>query len=250
MKVLVIDIGGNNVKMLATGHKQPLKFPSGRTLTPEKMVAGVKKLTANWGYDVISIGVPGPVLFGQMILDPRNLGPGWMGFDFSAAFGAPVKLVNDAAMQALGSYRGGKMLFLGLGTGLGTALVIDGVADSREIAHLPYRKRTLEDYVGVHGMKRLGKKKWRKEVDKIVAEFVRRIHVDDVVLGGGQVKNLKKLPPGCRAGSNANAFIGGFKLWEEARGTTAKPKLLKLHPRRQEGMSQTKSVRRRAGANR
>lgn len=236
MKVLVIDIGGNNVKMLASGHKQPLKFPSGRTLTPEKMVAGVKKLTANWDYDAISIGVPGPVLFERMILDPRNLGRGWMGFDFSAAFGAPVKLVNDAAMQALGSYRGGKMLFLGLGTGLGTALVVNGVADSREIAHIPYRKGTLEDYVGVHGMKRLGKKKWRKEVDKIVAEFVRRIHVDDVVLGGGQVKNLKKLPNGCRAGSNANAFIGGFRLWEESpSATAAKPRLLQLQPRRQEG---------------
>lgn len=174
-----------------------------------------------------------------------------MGFDFSAAFGAPAKLVNDAAMQALGSYRGGKMLFLGLGTGLGTALVIDGVADSREIAHIPYRKGTLEDYVGVHGMKRLGKKKWRKEVDRIVAEFVNRIHVDDVVLGGGQVKKLKNLPEGCRAGSNANAFIGGFRLWEESPGATgAKPKLLKLHPRRHEGISQTKSVRRRAGANR
>jgi predicted NBD/HSP70 family sugar kinase len=231
MKVLVIDIGGSNVKMLATGHKQPLKFPSGRTLTPEKMVARIKKLTANWVYDVISIGVPGPVLFGQIILDPRNLGPGWMGFDFSAAFGVPVKLVNDAAMQALGSYRGGKMLFLGLGTGLGTALVMNGVADSREIAQLPYRKGILEDYIGVHGMKRLGKKKWRKEVEKIVAEFVHRIHVDDVVLGGGQVKKLKTLPEGCRQGSNANAFIGGFKLWEEsASATGSKPKVLKLQP--------------------
>jgi polyphosphate glucokinase len=216
MKVLVIDVGGNNVKVLASGHKQPVKFPSGRSLTPEKMVAEVKKIAANWQYDVISIGLPGPLLFGQMISDPRNLGPGWVGFDFSEAFRTPVKLANDAAMQALGSYRGGKMLFLGLGTGLGTAIVIDGVAESRELSHTPYKKGTLEDYIGARGMKRLGKKKWRKEVDKIVSEFVRRIHVDEVVLGGGQVKKLKKLPEGCREGSNANAFIGGFRLWKES----------------------------------
>lgn len=246
MKVLVIDIGGNNVKMLASGHKQPVKFPSGRSLTPEKMVAGVKKLVANWRYDVVSIGVPGPVLLGQLILDPQNLGPGWVGFDFSAAFGAPVKLVNDAAMQALGSYRGKKMLFLGLGTGLGTAMVIDSVAESRELARYPYRKGTLGDYVGARGMKRLGKKKWRKEVDRIVAEFVRRIHADDIVLGGGQVKKLKKLPKGCRAGSNANAFIGGFKLWEESpAAATGKPRLLTLQPRKQQSRGETRPVRRR-----
>ena len=234
MKVLVIDIGGNNVKMLASGRKQPVKFPSGPSLTPEKMVAEVKKLTANWQYDVISIGVPGPLLFGQLILDPRNLGPGWVGFDFSAAFRAPVKLVNDAALQALGSYRGGKMLFLGLGTGLGTAVVIDGESESRELAHAAYKKGTLEDYVGARGMKRLGKNKWRKEVDSMVTEFVRKIHFDDVVLGGGQVKNLKKLPERCREGSNANAFIGGFRLWEEV-SAEKKPgaKVRKLRSRKQ-----------------
>jgi len=235
MKVLVIDVGGNNVKMLASGQKQPLKFPSGRTLTPEKMVADVKMLTANWQYDVISLGVPGAVLLGHLIANPRNLGPGWVGFDFSAAFGVPVKLVNDAALQALGSYRKGLMLFLGLGTGLGTALVVDGVAESRELSHFPYRKGTLEDYVGARGLRRFGKKKWRKEVDKIVAELVRRIHVDDVVLGGGQVKKLKNLPRGCREGSNANAFIGGFRLWKEA-STEKKPraKVLKLVSRKQQ----------------
>lgn len=234
MKVLVIDIGGNNVKMLASGHNQRVKFPSGRSLTPEKMVAGVKKFAANWHYDAISLGVPGPILLGQLILDPVNLGPGWVGFDFSVAFGVPVKLVNDAALQALGSYRGGKMLFLGLGTGLGTALVIDGVAESRELGRAPYKKGTLEDYVGSRAMKRLGKKKWRKHVDKIVTEFVRRIHVDDVVLGGGQVKELKKLPERCRKGSNANAFIGGFRLWEEA-SAERKPraKAMKLLSREQ-----------------
>src|SRR5215470_13973936 len=153
MKVLVIDVGGTNIKILASGHKQARKVPSGPDMTPDKMVAHVQKLAADWDYDAASIGLPGPVLFGQLILDPRNLGPGWVGFDFSAAFGVPVKLVNDAAMQALGSYKGGKMLFFGLGTGLGTALVMHGVAESREIAHLPYKKRTYEDYVGIHGRK-------------------------------------------------------------------------------------------------
>jgi polyphosphate glucokinase len=234
MKVLVIDVGGTNVKILASGHKEPVKFPSGPDMTPAKMVARVKKLAANWQYDTISIGVPGPVLLGQIILDPRNLGPGWVGFDFSAAFGVPVKLVNDAAMQALGSYKGGKMLFFGLGTGLGTALVINGVAESREIAHLPYKKRTYEDYVGVHGLRRLGRKEWRKNVEEIISGFINRIHVDDVVLGGGNVRKLKKLPKGVRAGDNANAFVGGFRLWEEASAErTPTPGVLKVLPRRQ-----------------
>jgi len=224
MKILVIDIGGNNVKMLASGHTEPRKFPSGPKMTPARMVAGVKKLAADWEYEAVSIGIPGPVLLGQLILDPPNLGQGWVDFDFSAAFGVPVKLINDAAMQALGSYKGGKMLFFGLGTGLGTAMVINGVAESREVAHLRYKKgKTLEDYVGVHARERLSKKKWRKNVDKIVSFFVQRIHADDVVLGGGEVKNLKKLPERCRAGDNANAFLGGFRLWEEASGEK-KPK--------------------------
>lgn len=235
MKVLVIDVGGTNIKILASGHAQPRRFPSGARMTPEKMVAGVKKLARDWEYEAVSIGVPGPVLLGQLILDPRNLGPGWVGFDFNAAFGVPVKLVNDAAMQALGSYKGGKMLFFGLGTGLGTALVINGVAESREIAHLPYKDKTYEDYVGAHGLKRLGKKKWSRHVEEIVDSFLTRIHADDVVLGGGNVRKLKKLPKGCRAGDNTNAFFGGFRLWEEAsseRRITAK--VLKLLPRRQE----------------
>src|SRR5215831_2813473 len=221
MKVLVIDIGGTNVKVLATGHDQPTKFPSGPRMTPARMVAQIKRLAANWDYDVISIGVPGPVLFGQLIANPRNLGPGWVGFDFNAAFDMPVKLVNDAAMQALGSYRGGKMIFFGLGTGLGTALVIDGVAESREIAHFPYKRGTYEDYIGARALKRLGKKKWRKHVDEIITNFMTKVHADDVVLGGGNVKKLKKLPKGCRAGQNANAFLGGFKLWEETDGAPA-----------------------------
>lgn len=233
MKVLVIDIGGNNVKILATGHKQRLKFPSGPSLTPSKMVAGVKKLTANWEYEVISIGVPGPVLLGELIVDPRNLGPGWVDFDFSAAFGVPVRLVNDAAMQALGSYRGGKMLFFGLGTGLGTALVINGVAESREIGQLPFKNGILEDYVGRQGLKKWGKKKWLKNVDDVVTTVLSKVHADDVVLGGGNVKELKKLPEGCRAGHNDNAFIGGFRLWEQpSDATAAPPKVVELHPRR------------------
>jgi len=217
MKLLVIDVGGSNVKMLASGQTAPTKFPSGPELTPENMVAGVKKLAAGWQYDAISIGLPGPVLLGQLILDPPNLGPGWVGFDFGRAFGVPVKIINDAAMQALGSYKGGRMLFFGLGTGLGTAMVINGVAESREVAHIRYKNgRTLEEYVGVHARRRLGKKKWRKHVDKIVSFFVDRVHADDVVLGGGEVKNLKKLPKNCRVGNNANAFVGGFRLWEQA----------------------------------
>jgi polyphosphate glucokinase len=235
MKVLVIDVGGTNVKILASGQKQPLKFPSGRELTPDKMVVGVKRLTANWLYDAVSIGVPGPFLLGQLIADPQNLGPGWVNYDFNAAFGVPVKVVNDAAMQALGSYRGGKLLFFGLGTGLGAAMVINGVAESRELARLPYKRKNYEYYVGVKAMRRLGKKAWRKNVEKIVGSFVAKIHADDVVLGGGNVKKLKKLPKGCRAGSNANAFLGGFRLWEETSGVKSPtPRPLELLPRRQQ----------------
>lgn len=253
MKILVIDVGGSNVKILASGQTEPRKFPSGPEMTPVQMVAGVKKLAADWEYDAISIGIPGPVLVGQLIFDPPNLAPGWVGFDFGRAFGVPVKIINDAAMQALGSYKGGKMLFFGLGTGLGTAMVINGVAESRELAHLRYTKnRTLEDYVGRRAQKRLGKKKWRKHVDKIVSTFVERVHADDVVLGGGEVKNLKKLPKHCRAGDNANAFIGGFRLWEGVPDH-ARPgaKVLKITPRghqKSHEKSTPKSSKRKAAA--
>lgn len=247
MKVLVIDIGGTNVKMLASGQGQRTRFPSGPRLTPAQMVARVKKLAANWQYDAISLGVPGPVLLGQLIANPRNLGPGWVGFDFSAAFGVPVKLVNDAAMQALGSYRGGKLIFVGLGTGLGTAMVIDGKAESREIAHFPYKRGTYEDYVGARAMKRLGKKRWRKHVDEIITNFVTKVHADDVVVGGGNAKKLKKLPKGCRAGDNANAFLGGFRLWEEESGAKgASAKVLKMVSKRQRSSGAMKSTRVRA----
>jgi len=216
MNVLVVDVGGTHVKILATGQDEPRRFPSGPSLTAEQMVAAVKDLAGEWTYDVVSIGYPGPVLQGRPVAEPRNLGPGWVGFDYQAAFGRPVTLVNDAAMQALGSYQGGKMLFLGLGTGLGSTLVVDGIVEPMELGHLPYRKSTYEDYVGIRGLEQRGKKKWRLYVADVVARLTAALEPDDVVLGGGNIKKLKQLPPGCRAGDNANAFRGGFRLWEKA----------------------------------
>ncbi|MFH7244922.1 MAG: ROK family protein [Spirulina sp.] len=214
MNVLVIDVGGSNVKILATGQDASRKFPSGTSLTPQLMVAGVKELAADWPYDVITLGYPGVVHQGQIVQEPRNLAAGWVGFNFEVAFGKPVRLLNDAAMQALGGYQGGTMLFLGLGTGLGSAMVVEDVVVPLELAHLPYKKGTYEDYLGKRGLARLGKKKWRKHVDRCVGYFTAALQLDDVVLGGGQVKELKQLPPGCRAGQNSNAFVGGFRLWE------------------------------------
>jgi polyphosphate glucokinase len=216
MDVLVIDIGGTNVKFLATGQSEPRKFPSGPTLTPKRMVAGVKDMTTDWKYDVISIGYPGPVLRGKPISDPPNLAKGWVGFNFEAAFKCPVRVINDAAMQALGDYKSGKMLFLGLGTGLGTALVVDGVVHPMELGHLPYRKATYEDYVGLRGLKKHGKKKWRMYVEDVVERLTAALEPEEVVLGGGNSKKLKKLPPRCRMGENAKAFLGGFRLWDSA----------------------------------
>lgn len=216
MNVLVVDIGGTNVKILATGQSDPRKLPSGPTMTPERMVAGVKELAGDWKYEAISIGYPGRVHHGHVVADPHNLAAGWVRFDFAAAFGRPVKVLNDAAMQALGSYQGGLLLFLGFGTGLGSAMVADGVVVPMELAHLPYAKATYEDYVGLRGLKRLGKKKWRQHVAYGVARLIEAFHPDDIVLGGGNAKKLKELPPGCRLGDNTNAFAGGFRLWEEA----------------------------------
>jgi len=215
MNVLVVDVGGTHVKILATGQKQFREFPSGPTLTAKQMVAGVKKLAEDWKYDAVSIGYPGPVIRNRPLAEPHNLGRGWMGYDFKAAFKRPVKVMNDAAMQAIGSYKGGKMLFLGLGTGLGSAMIVDGIVEPMELGHLPYKKRTFEDYVGVRGYDRLGKKKWRKEVGDVVSRLVAALEPQDVVLGGGNVKKLKELPPGSRAGANANAFLGGFRLWQK-----------------------------------
>jgi polyphosphate glucokinase len=214
LKVLAIDIGGTNVKFLATGQKEGRKFPSGKGLTPEEMVAGVKKLAKGWTYDVVSIGYPGPVRDGRPAVEPRNLARGWVGFDFEAAFGCPVKIINDAALQALGSYQGGTMLFLGLGTGLGIALIVDGTVVPMELGHLGLGKRTFEEDLGVRGLERLGRKKWQKRVEAITERLVSVLFLDEVVLGGGNAKRLTRLPFGCRIGNNANAFAGGFRLWE------------------------------------
>jgi polyphosphate glucokinase len=211
--VLAVDVGGTSVKILATGQGESRSFPSGPTLTPRRMISQVKKLAADWIYDVVSIGYPGPVLRGRPIAEPYNLGRGWVGFDFAAAFSRPVKVVNDAAMQALGSYQGGKMLFLGLGTGFGSAMIVDGIVEPMELGHLPYRKGTYEDYVGRAGLERRGIKKWRRDVADVVARFIAALEPDDTVLGGGNVKRLETLPPHCRAGDNANAFRGAFRLW-------------------------------------
>lgn len=217
MKVLAVDIGGTNVKILATGQTESRKFPSGRNLTPRRMVATVKKLAADWEYDVVSIGYPGKVVGDRATTDPRNLAPGWVGFDFAKAFGCPVKVINDAAMQALGSYQGGTMLFLGLGTGLGSALMVRGHIVPMELGALSFGKRTIEDYMGRRGLERLGKKQWRKVVERLVERFVSALLLDEAVIGGGNAKKLKEAPPGCRLGSNANAFVGGFRMWEPAK---------------------------------
>jgi polyphosphate glucokinase len=219
MNVLVVDVGGTHVKILASGQEEPREFPSGPALTAEQMVRGVKELAGDWKYDAVSIGYPGAVLHGRPVAEPHNLAAGWVGFDYGAAFGCPVKVINDAAMQALGSYKGGKMLFLGLGTGLGSAMILDGIIEPMELGHLPYKKSTYEDYVGIRGLDQHGKKKWCDYVADVVALLIAALEPDDVVLGGGNVKKLKELPPRCRAGDNANAFRGGFRLWEKKTPT-------------------------------
>jgi polyphosphate glucokinase len=213
---LVVDVGGTSVKILATGQPEPRSFASGAALTPTRMVAEAKKLARGWRYDVVTIGYPGPVLHGRLVAEPHNLGRGWVEFDFTAAFGHPVKVVNDAAMQALGSYKGGKMLFLGLGTGLGSAMIVDGIVEPMELAHLPYKKGTFEDYVGRAGLERHGKKKWRRHVADVVARLIAALEPDDTVIGGGNAAKLAAPPPHTRLGDNANAFRGGFRLWEKA----------------------------------
>ena len=214
-KILVIDIGGTNVKLLATGQEEMRKVPSGPEMTAADMVAKVKEITSDWTFEAVSIGYPGPVVNGQPLLEPKNLAAGWVGFDFQRQFGMPVKMLNDAAMQALGSYDGGRMLFLGLGTGLGSALIIDRVIAPLELAHLPYKKdRTFEDYLGQRGLKRLGRKKWQAAVEDVTARLKAALVADYVVLGGGNAKNLDRLPTGARLGSNLHAFVGGFRLWE------------------------------------
>jgi len=214
-KTLVVDVGGTHVKMLVTGETEPRKFISGPRMTAGKMVKLVKDATRDWQYDRITLGYPGPIVNGRPLQEPHNLGGGWVNFDFSKAFGHPVKVINDAAMQALGSYQGGAMLFLGLGTGLGCAMIADSVLEPMELAHLLYKKgKTYEDYLGLRGIERLGKKKWRRQVARVVKRLKTALEADYVVLGGGNSKLLKTIPPGARLGNNGNAFLGGFRLWE------------------------------------
>ena len=223
-RVLVIDVGGTHVKVLATGQRTPRAVPSGPAMTARQMVKAVKAITADWRYDVVAIGYPGPVLHGRPVAEPHNLGGGWVGFDFREAFGRPVRVINDAAMQALGSYRGGRMLFLGLGTGLGSAMIDDGVLQPMELAHLPYKKgRTYEDYVGLRGFERLGRKKWQRHVETVIELLKHGLQADYVMLGGGNTKKLKSMPPGVRIGDNSHAILGGIRLWETTVSEATNP---------------------------
>jgi polyphosphate glucokinase len=216
-QVLVIDVGGSHVKMRVSGHRDIRQFESGQGLTPRKMVARVLKLTGDLKYGVVSIGYPGVVVHGKIIAEPHNLGCGWVGFDFRKAFGRPTRLLNDAAMQALGIYAGGRMLFLGLGTGLGSALIVDGAIAPMELAHLPYKNgRSYEDYVGEPALLKRGGKKWRRDVAEVVSQLSKALEADYVVIGGGNARKLKKLPKNARLGNNDFAFLGGFRIWRSA----------------------------------
>jgi polyphosphate glucokinase len=214
MKVLVIDIGGTHVKIMATGHGKERKAESGPGMSAREMVAVVLDLAGDWKFKAVSMGYPGPVVHGKPVLEPKHLAPGWVGFDFKRAFSRPVKIVNDALMQAVGSYEGGRMLFLGLGTGLGSAMVVENVAQPMELAHLPYKDgRTFEEYLGEAALERLGQAAWQQEVAAVVARLQAALEPEYVVLGGGNVRLIDDLPPGCRRGDNKNAFAGGFRLW-------------------------------------
>ncbi|HEV8597842.1 MAG TPA: ROK family protein [Gemmatimonadales bacterium] len=214
MKILVLDVGGTNVKVGRSGSRRRLKIPSGPGLRPEAMVAAVRAATAEWEYDAVSIGYPGPVQKGKPIAEPKNLGRGWLRFNFARAFRVPVRILNDAAMQALGSYRGGRMLFLGLGTGLGSALVVDGVVLPLELAHLPYRHgSSYEDYLGVRGLKRMGQRRWQGHVHQVIRLLQRGLLADYVTLGGGNTKKLTVVPRGVRVTNNTAAMVGGVRLW-------------------------------------
>jgi polyphosphate glucokinase len=216
--VLAVDVGGSHVKALTSNESERRRFKSGPSLTAEQMVSGALEVVDDWAWDVVSVGIPTPVRNGKVVAEPVNLGEGWVGFDYEKAFGKPTKIVNDAAMQAVGSYEGGRMLFLGLGTGLGSTLIADGVIEPLELGHLPFREKTFEDYVGERGLEKLGKKKWRKAVFETVERLTAAMQPDEVVLGGGAVKELDELPPGCRRGANENALVGGFRLWDSDSG--------------------------------
>ncbi len=215
MKILVIDVGGTHVKVQATGQRTRRKLPSGPGLTPRRMVRAVSDLVSDWQYDAVSIGFPSRVARGKIATEPANLGRGWVGFDFGRAFDRPAKVINDAAMQALGAYEGGRLLFLGFGTGLGSALIADGVIVPMELAHLPYKKATYEDYVGLRGLAKNGKKRWRRDVADVVAQFGAAFEIEDVVIGGGNSKFLKQLPKGALLVTNAHAIKGGYRLWTD-----------------------------------
>jgi polyphosphate glucokinase len=224
-RVLTIDVGGNHVKMRVFGRREMRQFESGPTLTPRQMVARVHELTGDWTYDAISMGYPGIVVHGTVIAEPHNLGRGWVGFDFRKAFGRPIHILNDAAMQAIGSYEGGRMLFLGLGTGLGSAMIVDGVVAPMDLAHLPFKKgRSYEDYVGERGLQRRGVKKWRHAVEEVVGQLSTVLEVDYIVLGGGNSRQLNRLPKNARLGSNDFAFLGGFRVWRDAAKPAAAAK--------------------------
>jgi polyphosphate glucokinase len=214
MAILAVDVGGSHVKVLLEGETERRRFPSGREMTSRQMVDGVLAVLEGWSYDRVSVGVPTTVRGGKVVAEPVNLGGGWVGFDFDAAFGAETKIVNDAVLQAIGSYDGGRMLFLGLGTGLGSAVITDGVIEPLELGHLPYRTKTFEDYVSKAALRREGKKKWRETVFDVVARLSAALEPDYVVIGGSGVESLDQLPPNSRRGSNALAFVGGFRLWQ------------------------------------
>jgi polyphosphate glucokinase len=225
--VLAVDVGGSHVKALASSESERRRFKSGPSLTAEQMVAGVLETVDGWSWDVVSVGIPTPVRGGKVVAEPVNLGGGWVGFDFEAALGKPTKVINDATMQAVGSYEGGRMLFLGLGTGLGSTMITDGVIEPLELGHLPFRKKTFEDYVSEHALEKSGKKKWTEAVFETVQQLTAAMEPDYVVLGGGGAGELDELPPGCRLGANQNAFLGGFRLWDpdwlEHLGTPSDP---------------------------
>mgnify|MGYP001231147563 CR=1 FL=1 len=225
MKVLVIDVGGSHVKMKLSGQDEVRKFDSGTAMTPQEMIDGVRRCLGDWRYDAVAIGFPAPVVSGRIVKEPVNLGAGWLSYDLEGALGSPVRIINDAAMQALGGYEGGRMLFLGLGTGLGTTLIVDDAVIGLELGHLPYRKeRSYEDYVGAAGMERRGQKKWQESVFDVVAKLKEAFVADYVLLGGGNVKKLAELPPGARRGDNADAFIGGERLWLDRPTAAGKPR--------------------------
>jgi len=211
--VLAVDVGGSHVKALLNGIDERRRFVSGHTLTAEQMVAGVLEQTEDWEYVGVSVGVPAPVVDGRVANEPSNLGEGWVGFDFESAFGKPTKVINDAAMQALGSYEGGRMLFLGLGTGLGSTMILDGVIAPMELGHLPFHKGVYEDYVGEAALERVGHKRWKKAVLATIDHLSAALLPEYVVLGGGNARDLGELPPNCRLGHNEDAFLGGFRLW-------------------------------------